>query len=127
MEGWLDKRAEEYSHGMRQKTVMASAFLHNPDLLIIDEPMVGLDPPSAKLVKDMLRLLADRGTTIFLSAHDLSVVEELCGRIGILAQGKLVALGTIRELKEKAEMEGGNLEDLFLKLVGGHFEARLME
>ena len=127
MEEWLDKRAEEYSHGMRQKTVMAAAFLHDPDLLIIDEPLVGLDPQSAKLVKDMLRLLADRGTTIFLSAHDLAVVEELCGRIAILAQGELVAVGTISELKEKAEMEGGNLEDLFLKLVGGHFEAKLME
>ena len=127
MGAWVDKRAEEYSHGMRQKTAMSASFIHEPELIILDEPMVALDPQSARLVKDMLRLFAGRGTTVFLSSHVLSVVEELCERVAIIAQGRLVALGTISELKELADVEGGTLEELFLKLVGGQFEARLME
>ncbi len=118
MHGWIDRRAEGYSHGMKQKVVMAAAFLHRPELLIVDEPLVGLDPQSARLVKDLLLLINSHGTTIFMSSHDLAVVEELCRRIAVLHQGVIVAEGTLDDLRGKAHMEGGSLEDLFLKLTG---------
>lgn len=118
MHGWIDRRSEGYSHGMKQKVVMAAAFLHRPELLIVDEPLVGLDPQSARLVKDLLLLINSHGTTIFMSSHDLSVVEELCRRMAILHQGVIVAEGTLDDLRMKAQMEGGSLEDLFLKLTG---------
>ncbi len=118
MHGWIDRRSEGYSHGMKQKVVMAAAFLHRPELLIVDEPLVGLDPQSARLVKDLLLLINSHGTTIFMSSHDLSVVEELCRRMAILHQGVIVAEGTLDDLRVKAQMEGGSLEDLFLKLTG---------
>jgi len=117
MHGWIDRRTEEYSHGMKQKVVMSAAFLHKPELIIVDEPTVGLDPPSARLLKDMLTLIRQHGTTIFFSSHDLSVVEELCGRMAILHKGRIVAEGTLEDLRKKAEMEGGSLENLFLKLT----------
>ena len=117
MHGWLDRRTEEYSHGMKQKVVMSAAFLHRPELIIVDEPTVGLDPPSARLLKDMLRMIQEHGTTIFMSSHDLSVVEELCQRIAVLHHGRIVAIGTLEELRQNAEMEDGSLESLFLKLT----------
>ena len=122
------KRVEEYSHGMRQKIVMSAAFLHRPKIIIIDEPMVGLDPQSAKLVKTILRKLCDeQKTTIFMSTHTLSVAEELCDRIGIIQKGKIIALGTIDELHQLAETEKGmTLEDLFLQLTGGVKEAKIL-
>jgi ABC-2 type transport system ATP-binding protein len=117
MHGWLERRTEEYSHGMKQKVVMSAAFLHNPRILIVDEPTVGLDPPSARLFKDMLKMMCKKGTTIFMSSHDLAVVEELCERMAILHKGRIAAIGTQNDLRKKASMEGGNLEDLFLKLT----------
>ncbi|MFC1528532.1 ABC transporter ATP-binding protein [Candidatus Latescibacterota bacterium] len=117
MHGWMDRRTDEYSHGMKQKVVMSAAFLHRPELIIVDEPTVGLDPPSARLLKDMLKLMQKNGATIFMSSHDLRVVEELCGRMAILNKGNIVAEGTLSDLQEKAKLEGGNLEELFMKLT----------
>jgi ABC-2 type transport system ATP-binding protein len=125
MDGWVDRRCEEYSHGMRQKVVFGSAFVHDPEVLIIDEPMVGLDPQSMRLIKDVLKLYASRGTTVFVSTHLLSVAEELCDRIGIINNGRLVATGTISELRKAAVSEGENLEGLFLELTGGPRPANL--
>ncbi|MHB9029069.1 MAG: ABC transporter ATP-binding protein [Candidatus Latescibacterota bacterium] len=127
MHGWMDRQTEGYSHGMKQKVVMAAAFLHRPDLIIVDEPLVGLDPQSAKMVKDMLTLINSHGATVFMSSHDLSVVQELCRRMAILYRGEIVASGTIEELRSQAEMEGGSLEDLFLKLTGNARRATYLE
>jgi len=115
---WIDNRCEEYSHGMKQKVVMSAAFLHKPELIIVDEPTVGLDPPSKRLLKDMLKLIRDQGTTVFMSSHDLSEVEELCERMIILHKGEIAAGGTLDDLRQQAEMKGGNLEELFLNLTG---------
>lgn len=117
MQDWIDQRSEEYSHGMRQKVVLSAAFLHRPELIIVDEPTVGLDPPSQRLLKDMLKLIQENGTTVFMSSHNLAEVEELCERMVILNKGSIIANGTIDDLRAQAEMEGGNLEDLFLKLT----------
>jgi len=117
MHGWIDRRTEEYSFGMKKKVTMSAAFIHRPKLIVVDEPTVGLDPPSARLLKDMLLLMKEHGTSIFMSSHDLAVVEELSDRIAILHEGSLAATGTIAELQEKAKLEGGTLEQLFLKLT----------
>lgn len=117
MHGWIDRRTEEYSFGMKKKVVMSASFLHRPKLIVVDEPTVGLDPPSARLLKDMLMLIRDHGTAIFMSSHDLAVVEELSTKMAILNRGKIVAEGTLGELRSKAEMAGGTLEQLFLKLT----------
>jgi ABC-2 type transport system ATP-binding protein len=118
MNGWVDNRCEEYSHGMRQKVVFCSAFIHDPRVLIVDEPMVGLDPQSMRIVKDQMKLYSSRGASIFMSTHTLSVAEELCDRIGIVHNGQLISLGTLDELKKEAASEGENLESLFLKITG---------
>jgi ABC-2 type transport system ATP-binding protein len=125
MDGWADHRCEEYSHGMRQKVVFGAAFVHDPEVLIVDEPMVGLDPQSMRLVKDMLKLYARRGVTVFVSTHILSVAEEMCDRIGVVNNGSLVAIGTLEDLARTAASEGENLEGLFLKLTGGPRTANL--
>jgi ABC-2 type transport system ATP-binding protein len=127
MHGWMDRRTEGYSHGMKQKVVMAAAFLHRPELIIVDEPMVGLDPQSARLVKDMLTLINNHGVTVFMSSHDLSVVQELCRRMAIIHEGRIVVEGTLDDLRAKAEMEGGSLENLFLKLTGNAQRVTYME
>jgi ABC-2 type transport system ATP-binding protein len=107
---------ETLSHGTRQRVVIASALLHDPKVIIIDEPMVGLDPRSARVVKDVLKARSRAGTTVFLSTHVLHIAEELADRIGILNRGKLIAVGTMNELRE-ASGEGGALEDAFLALT----------
>jgi len=117
MHAWIDQRTEEYSFGMRKKVVMSAAFLHRPKLIVVDEPTVGLDPPSARLLKDMMTLIQEHGTTVFMSSHDLAVVEELCNRIAILHKGSIAAEGTLDELRDQAKMVGGSLEQLFLKLT----------
>lgn len=116
MEEFIDDLTERYSHGMRQRTVFASALLHDPDVLIVDEPTVGLDPKSVRQLKDVLRNQADRGKAIFLSSHSLDVVEEVADRIGIIFQGKLVACGSLESLREQSRM-GGSLEEVFLKMT----------
>ncbi len=126
MQSMADKRSEEYSHGMRQKIVMSSAILHEPDIIIVDEPMVGLDPQSARLLKDILKKLSKRGTTIFMSSHSLSVVEELCDRIGIIKEGTLIALGSLDDLRQMAKSHHETLEELFLELTGGAIDAILI-
>jgi len=118
MDGWTNDRCEEYSHGMRQKILYCAAFMHEPEVLIIDEPMVGLDPQSTRLVKDLMKQYAELGNTVFVSTHTLSLAEELCDRIGIINQGKLVVAGSLEELRKFAASEGENLETLFLKITG---------
>jgi len=107
---------EDLSHGTRQRVVIASALLHNPRVIIIDEPMIGLDPRSARVVKDVLKARSRAGTTVFLSTHILHIAEELADRVGILNRGKLIAVGSIDELR-KASGQGGALEDAFLMLT----------
>jgi ABC-2 type transport system ATP-binding protein len=109
---WIDARIENLSHGMKQKLVLVSALVHDPAVLVIDEPMVGLDALAQRQVKQLLRRLADRGKTIFLTTHTLSVAEAVCDRIAILKNGRIVAEGDTAELKQNAA-----LEDVFLELT----------
>ncbi len=113
---FVDDLSERYSHGMRQRTVFAGALLHEPRVLIVDEPTVGLDPRSVRLLKDLLRRETERGTTVFLSTHSLDVAEQLAGRIGIVEHGRLIGCGTLDTLRRQASLEGP-LEDVFLKLT----------
>ena len=114
-----DSLVEGYSHGMRQRLVFAAALFHRPRVLIVDEPMVGLDPRYAKQIKVLLKGLCRRGMTVFMSTHTLEVAEEMCDRIGIINEGELIAEGTLDELKAVAGEQGGRLEQVFLKLTGG--------
>lgn len=116
LEAFVDDLTERYSHGMRQRTVFASALLHEPKLLIVDEPTVGLDPKSIRLLKDVLRKQAEGGTTVFLSTHSLDIAQELAERIGIVHKGKLITCAPFAELRRQAELDG-SLEDVFLKLT----------
>ena len=116
---WKDELVESYSHGMRQKLLITSAMLHQPELLVVDEPMVGLDPRSARILKDLLRTFVDQGGTVFLSTHTLEVAEALCDRIAILVEGKVIALGTMDELRAHVDAGGAHLEDIFLQVTGG--------
>ncbi len=118
---------ESYSHGMRQKVVMTGALVHDPKVLVVDEPMVGLDPRSSRLVKDLLKQKSKEGMTIFLSTHTLDVAEELCDRIGIIHKSQLIALGTIEELQRQAKeaSSGLRLESVFLKLTEENNESTI--
>ena len=113
---FVDDLTERYSHGMRQRTVFAAALVHEPKLLITDEPTVGLDPKSIRLLKDLLRAEANRGTTVFLSTHSLDVAQELADRIGIVERGRLIGCGTLATLRKQASLDG-SLEEVFLKLT----------
>jgi ABC-2 type transport system ATP-binding protein len=113
---FVDDLTERYSHGMRQRTVFAAALLHEPQVLIVDEPTVGLDPRSVRLLKDLLRQETRRGVTVFLSTHSLDIAQELADRIGIVDRGRLIACGTLAALRQKASLDG-SLEDVFLKLT----------
>ena len=124
---WGGELVESFSHGMRQKLVIAGILLHEPKVLILDEPMVGLDPKSARMVKDIFLTLAKRGTTIFMCTHVLEIAEKLCHRIGIMIAGKMIALGTLEQLRAKAESGGRNLEDIFLSLTGGQEYSSLLK
>jgi ABC-2 type transport system ATP-binding protein len=121
-----DDTIDSYSHGMQQKTALAAALVHDPKVLVLDEPTVGLDPKSARLIKDILRQLADRGAAIFLSTHILEIAERMCDRIGIINQGKLIAVGTMQELRNLGKGEA-SLEDIFLNLTGGTEYAEIAE
>jgi ABC-2 type transport system ATP-binding protein len=114
---WLDTRIESYSHGMKQKAVLVTALAHDPPILVIDEPMVGLDAFAQKRVRTLFREEAARGKTIFLTTHTLSVAEAVCDRIGILHRGRLAALGTLDELRASASAGDSDLEDLFLRIA----------
>ena len=110
---------ESYSHGMKQRLVMAASFVHEPRVLVVDEPMVGLDPKGAKLIKRIFKEYCSRGLTVFVSTHTLEVAQELCDRIGIILKGRLIALGPMERLQEQAEAERPDLESIFLRLTGG--------
>ncbi|MBM3334524.1 ABC transporter ATP-binding protein [Candidatus Sumerlaeota bacterium] len=110
------KLIENYSHGMRQKLVISVSLMHDPSAIIVDEPMVGLDPQSARKVKDLFRAETRKSRVVFLSTHTLSVAEELADRIGIIHRGKLIFVGTLAELRVFMHREG-DLEDLFLELT----------
>jgi ABC-2 type transport system ATP-binding protein len=116
---WRDELIESYSHGMRQRLVMCSALLHEPSVLIVDEPMVGLDPRGSRLVKEIFKDRARRGTIIFMSTHSLDIAEEVCEEIGIIQRGEMIARGSAEELRVKAGVDG-NLERVFLKLTEGN-------
>ncbi|MCH8043024.1 MAG: ABC transporter ATP-binding protein [Planctomycetes bacterium] len=118
LDEFIDDLTERYSHGMKQRVVFASALLHSPDVLIVDEPMVGLDPKSMRMVKDLLRDQAAQGTTVLMSTHTLDVVEEIADRIGILDRGELLFLGTLKELKQRLPAEDASLERLYLDMTG---------
>ena len=123
----LHNRGDElvggFSHGMRQKAALAGALLHNPRAFFLDEPTVGLDPRSARLIKDILREVADRGTAVFMSTHILEIAERMCDRVAIIIQGQVIAIGTIEELRAGRSAE--SLEDIFLELTGGSEDAEI--
>jgi ABC-2 type transport system ATP-binding protein len=116
---WKDELTESYSHGMRQKLIISGALVHRPEVIVVDEPMVGLDPKSARLLKDLFRQFVDRGGTVLMSTHTLEVAEAMCDRIAIVHGGKIVANGTMADVREQTASEDLGLEDLFLKLTGG--------
>jgi ABC-2 type transport system ATP-binding protein len=117
---YADQLTEDYSHGMRQKLVFSATFLHTPKVVIVDEPWVGLDPKSIRFVKDYLRSRTREGTSIFMSTHTLSIAEEIADRIGIIHKGKLIALGTVEQIKAS---DVRNLEDVFLELTADSSDA----
>jgi len=125
-----DDTLDSYSHGMQQKASLAAALMHDPKVLVLDEPTVGLDPKSARLIKDILRQMADRGSAVFLSTHILEIAERMCDRIGIINQGRLIAVGTmdqLRSLDKSTESGETSLEDIFLSLTGGGEVAEIAE
>ena len=108
---------ESFSHGMKQRLIMAAALLHNPEVIIVDEPMVGLDPVAIKMVKNLFKRLAAEGAAIFMSTHTLQVAEDVCDRIGVIHKGALLATGTTDELRQNTSLQGAALEDVFIKLT----------
>lgn len=118
LEGREGDMMSSYSQGMKQKVVLISAFLHKPKLLLLDEPLSGLDPKSARIVKDFLRELTAQGVTTIMSTHILEIAQAMCDRIAIMYEGRLLALGNMGELRQKARLPGSDLEEIFLKLTG---------
>ncbi|GAC1473996.1 MAG: ABC transporter ATP-binding protein [Isosphaeraceae bacterium] len=118
MSAYVDELCENYSQGMKQRVVFAAALVHDPKVLIVDEPLVGLDPRSARIVKDLFISQARAGVAVLMSTHLLSIAEELADRIGIVDQGRMLAEGTLSELRERLDSRGP-LEDLFLSVTGG--------
>ena len=116
---WADELVENFSHGMKQRLVMAAALLHHPKVLIVDEPMVGLDPRGTRLVKDLFKDLASKGVTVFMSTHTLEIVEQMCTRVAIINKGDIIADGSVEDLGRMARMPESHLEPIFLKLTGG--------
>jgi ABC-2 type transport system ATP-binding protein len=112
-----DELVEGYSHGMKQRLVVCASLIHEPRILVVDEPMVGMDPRGARKLKDLFRSLSENGTTVFLSTHSISVAEEVCHRIGIIQRGRLIACGTMADLYSQAQSKHGNLESVFLELT----------
>ena len=117
LNNWAHELIESYSHGMKQRLIISAALLHDPAVIIVDEPMVGLDPAAIKMVKNMFRELAKGGTTIFMSTHTLAVAEDICDRIGIIHRGSLIAMGTTGDLKRDAGVQEADLEEVFLILT----------
>ena len=115
---WRHELIESYSHGMKQRLIISSALIHHPRVLIVDEPMVGLDPKGVRIVKRLFQKETGRGMTIFLSTHTLSTAQEICGQIGIIQKGSLIALGSMESFSKEADWKAKGLEALFLKLTG---------
>jgi ABC-2 type transport system ATP-binding protein len=122
---WKGELTETYSHGMRQKLIISGALVHRPAVIVVDEPMVGLDPKSSRLLKDLFRQFVDRGGTILMSTHTLEIAEQMCDRIAIVYQGRVAAYGTMPELRRQTASGDMSLENLFLKLTGGLREHQL--
>jgi ABC-2 type transport system ATP-binding protein len=116
---WEHELVESFSHGMKQRLVMCSAFLHRPEAVLVDEPMVGLDPRGARLIKQVFRHMADRGVAILMSTHTLEVAQEMCDRISIILKGRIIARGTVEELRALTGSDDEQLTGVFLKLTGG--------
>jgi ABC-2 type transport system ATP-binding protein len=127
LEEWKDELVESYSHGMRQKLIISSAFVHRPQVIVVDEPMVGLDPKAARILKDLFREYTRRGHTIMMSTHTLEVAESMCDRIGIIQGGKIRACGTMADLKKHAAHGGEGLEQIFLRLTGENAARELVD
>ena len=126
LESWRDELVESYSHGMRQKLIIASAFVHRPRVIVVDEPMVGLDPKSSKILKDLFREYTRRGHSVMMSTHTLEIAEDMCDRIGIMQRGELVACGTMTELRGATGADDA-LEAIFLRLTGDTVARELVE
>ena len=127
LEEWRDELVESYSHGMRQKLIISSAFVHKPEVIVVDEPMVGLDPKAARTLKDLFREYTRRGHTIMMSTHALEVAQTLCDRIAIIQRGVIRACGTMDDLRASAESGVSGLEDIFLRLTGEGLARELVE
>jgi ABC-2 type transport system ATP-binding protein len=117
--GWKDELVESFSHGMKQRLVLCAAFLHRPKAVVVDEPMVGLDPRGARLIKQIFRVMSRKGVAILMSTHTLEVAEEMCDRISIIQGGRIIARGTVLELQALAGTDDPQLTPVFLKLTGG--------
>jgi ABC-2 type transport system ATP-binding protein len=116
---WEHELVESFSHGMKQRLVMCAAFFHRPQAVLVDEPMVGLDPRGARLIKDVFRTMSSRGVAILMSTHTLEVAQEMCDRISIILQGRIIARGTVPEVRAMSGNPGDQLTNVFLKLTGG--------
>ena len=116
---WKNELIESYSHGMRQKLIISSALIHRPEVIVVDEPMVGLDPRGARLLKDLFRGFVSRGGTVLMSTHTLEIAEALCDQLAIIQGGRIVAAGAMADLRRQHDAGDLGLEDLFLRLTGG--------
>lgn len=114
---WSNELIESYSHGMKQRLIMSAALIHDPEVIIVDEPMVGLDPAAIKMVKELFKELAKKGVTIFMSTHTLKIAEDICDHIGIINKGSLIAKGTTDDLKRNAQVTDADLEQVFINLT----------
>jgi ABC-2 type transport system ATP-binding protein len=119
LERWEGELVESFSHGMKQRLVMSAAFLHRPSAVVVDEPMVGLDPRGARLIKGVFRKMSERGVAILMSTHTLEVAQEMCDRISIILKGRIIARGTVPELRAMGDGQDDQLTAVFLKLTGG--------
>ncbi|OQX62182.1 MAG: ABC transporter [Desulfococcus sp. 4484_241] len=117
LEQWKDILIESFSHGMKQRLIMAGALLHDPDVLVVDEPMVGLDPAGIRMVMELFRKLAASGVAVFMSTHTLAVAQDVCDRVGVINHGRLIAVGTIEDLMEKTDAGRPDLEEVFFRLT----------
>ncbi len=117
--GWKNELVESFSHGMKQRLVLCSAFLHRPHAVLVDEPMVGLDPRGARLIKEVFRAMSRKGVAILMSTHTLEVAEEMCDRISIILGGRILARGTVEDVKALAGGRDEKLTPVFLRLTGG--------
>jgi ABC-2 type transport system ATP-binding protein len=116
---WQHELVESFSHGMKQRLVMAAAFLHRPQAVLVDEPMVGLDPRGARLIKQVFRAMAERGVAILMSTHTLEVAQEMCDLISIILKGKIIAHGSVDAVRAMAGEDSQHLTEVFLRLTGG--------